>query len=862
MNKMFIRCVALFSVVLTGYVVKSSPLAVDVFRKRFDAPRIYFTSATLNKGGAVSAVQGQDNALRLFITAVEEDGQAFSDQLTYTVDLPEGVEMLFDDQIYPHLKPVTFDESIDSNGMKRMRVTGHIDPQIFTSRCVANTYGVDLTLWFRADPFPVGSGGPITVTLAHNGQTVFTDRARLHVYEELVAPPPVHPEHFTFHLHQGPDYRQGRWDELSNYLRRAGINAIMMRPTQTNALHAMQDRGFFTIAQRGGGYRGMRSAEGLEKVLEMGQAWFEQDDRGVMADAMPYSDAVLWDFEPVPRRIVTNATTLARFRNVVGLPSSAPLTETIIEDQYLTEWIDFRQDMFAEAVRYWAAWSRSLKPDVKTLLTEGRVNVFDPSGQIDYRKYYQNVTNCSPMNWNRLNAVEGMRQWKAAAPNARFAGCMNVAGKSVAPVTVPANTIMLQIASTAFMGNSGIEIYPGQTMDGENFVAMNRVMGFLGRNQSLIWKGQVAPPELRLIPLPKEDFEVVLGSGKVIRNRYPDWERETVQQTYQQADGEGYLAALVNWNVIEPCYTRIQALGLTGQWMLVDREHRNVYTVDGKRALDPSVLEAGCIVQTPPSDFRGFHLVRYNPKEVAGFTALDLTALKGDYENYALPQEADLEAGEGGIRLGYDDIDEDNRLEYKISTRAQTVWISQTGQIVRWQAGGATINTDGFGLSRDQFWLPESERGNTACDSLMALEKRTVHADRTELVLARTIPLESLGGMVDVRLTRRYLIEDAQPGISVNVELHNTSLSAEHPSAIISYRVHNHLRYDTATQVWIDDGKQLLNFGPARHLSIPNTGLTTSESERVYPGLYGEPMRLARFGEYAREKKQMPDILT
>jgi len=867
MNRTIIGMVAFFAATLTGLTAESSTLTVDVVGKRFDAPRIYFTSATLNKGGVVSAVRGQDNFLRLFVSAVKkENGTAFSDPLTYTVDFPEGVEILSDERLYPHLHPVTFNTEIDSNGTKRVRATGQIDPKVFKSRCVANTFGVEMTLWFRADQLSVGPGGPIGVTLEHHGKLIFSDRAHLHVYEELIAPPPVRPEYFTLHLHYGPEFREGKWDELADYLRRAGINAIMTqvypsRLQDTNRLQVMQARGFFTIAQRGGSYHPIR--EELAQGKDIGPDWFARNDGGGMAQAMPYTDAVLWNFEPVPR-IVTNATMLARFRKTVGLPPSTPLDASIIRSQYHQQWIEFRQNMFADAVRSWATWSRSLKPDVKTLVTEGQVGRFHPAHQIDYRKYYQTVTSCSPMNWNGLRGVLGMREWQAAAPEARFAGCMNVANKSVRLVTVPANTIMLQIACAALMGNTGTEIYPGQTMDGEDFVVMNRVMGFLGRNQSIIWEGRVAPPELRFTPLPKEDYEVALGGGKVIRNRYPDWDRELVQQTYQQADGEGYLAALVNWNAVEPCYTRIQVAGLTGEWMLVDRERRQAYTLHGKRALDPVSLADGCIVRTPAADFRGFHLVRYHPDEVADFTEVDLMAVDRDYQAYSSREAVDAETNEGAIQFGFDDIDGDNLLEYKISTRSQTVWISRTGHIVRWKAGNATLDTAGFGLCRDQLWLPQSERHNKLFDSMMALEKRKAHADHAEIVLARTVPLESPTGVVDMRLTRRYIIDDAQPGISVEVEFENTSLAAEHSNVTMSYRVHHHLSYDHASQVWMDDGEQLSNLGLADNISIPNKELTASESEMISSAdRRSEAMYPAQFGDYFPDQKMlltfMPD---
>ena len=47
----------LFSII-TVHLILGQAQAVEVFGKRFDAPRIYFTAATLNTDGIESAIRG------------------------------------------------------------------------------------------------------------------------------------------------------------------------------------------------------------------------------------------------------------------------------------------------------------------------------------------------------------------------------------------------------------------------------------------------------------------------------------------------------------------------------------------------------------------------------------------------------------------------------------------------------------------------------------------------------------------------------------------------------------------------------------------------------------------------------------
>lgn len=836
-----------FALAAGGVLSDPAAGAVEVLGKRFDPPRLYFTQASLNKSGTVSAIHRQDNFLRLFMPAIEAPADRYAaDAFTFTLELPAGVMMLTGGTVQVRTQPT--DQGI--------KVTGSMIASEVENRCIGNTWSADVVLWIRVDDLPADSTHPIRITLEHRGEALFTDEAKLRVYGELIAPPRVDPRHFRFWLHYGPFHRTGEWDALADYLRRAGINAIQIMAWNMEKLQAMRQRDFYVIAQRGGSYGQLHADHqgmaNLNRAQDMGPAWFEEQDGGQMLKAQPHAHAVIWDFEPSPGHIVTDADTLRRFRAAANIATDEPLDEATIKQKYYAQWHEFRQNQFAAAVIAWADWSRSITPGIETILTEGRCNIFDPLSQTDYRKVAEHVDFCDPMNFAGLNAIHGMQKWKAAAPTAQFMGCQNVAYSQHSPVFISANTIMLQIVSAALMGNAGTNLYPGQTMDAENYIAFNRVMGFLGRHQAIIWGGHVQPRELLLTLLPKEDSEIRLGDGRVIRNTFPDWSRDAVWRTYRDDDGEAYLVAVANWNAVEPCFGRLQVQNLHGDWMLVDAENARVYTLDGRESIDAARLAQGVIVRAPATDYRGFRLQRHDSGVIAGHERVALEDIERDYNAYAATEGPDGGAAEqGDVLFGYDDIDGDNLFEYRVTTPAQTVWISQAGHIVRWQASDAVLNTDGFGLCRDQLWLPVGERGNTALDATMALETRRAQGDVAELALARSVSLDSLGAMVDIRLTRRFRIHRTRPEIAVEVDLHNTSLSMEVSNVQLSYRVHNHLRYTADTNVWIDDGSVLTTLGTARDMSVPGIGLDSAAAELVF-GQYRshQPIRLAAFGEH------------
>lgn len=814
--------------------------AVDVYGKRFDPPRAYLTQASINKN-AIFALRGQDNFVRFYVPPFDAADRINPQGWALTVTLPKAARVL-DDPKHDWQVRETDDAVI---------ATIELDPAIVANRCLRNTWGIDEIIWIRVDEL-ADNPRKISLTLSQDDRVTFEDRGELRIFDELTAPPHIDPDRFRLWLHYGPYYRHGHWDELAAYLRKAGINAIQIMAWNMDMIRAMDERDFYIIAQRGGSYHDVYYD--MEQVLELGPSWFAQHDGGQMIETMPYADAVLWDFEPSPGNIATDEQTLARFRAHAGIPADQSLDESIIRVRYHRQWIDFRQDEYAAIARSWAKWSHSLKPDIETILTEGRCNIFDPLSQVDYRKIgAENVSVFDPMNFAGHNAVLGMLKWREAMPEADFAGCQNVAMSRDAPVFVSAHTIMLQTLTAALIGNVGTAVYPGNAMDAENFKAWNRVMTYLGEHQDFIWDGEQDPDNLILNLLPKEDADITLGDGRTIRHVYPDWSEQAITHVAHREQGDAYLVTIANWNGGEPCYATIQLLGTNGAWSVVDDESRRVLTLDGKRAIDAAQLTRGIHVHVPPTDYRGFRIVRADaaPRD---YEPLAVEAVARDAQAYASSGDAGAGAtGNGKIRIDYDDVNRDGQIEQVVTTPVQKLWITQAGHVLRWESRDHALQGKEHGLMRDMLYLPVTERSNSAVDSAMQLEGRRVRDDGIELIYTRDVSLDSLGGLVSLKLTRSIDISADKPQVNVDVTIKNTSLSMSVLQIPLSYRVHNYLTYDQRNDqtVWFDDGQTVHRHGLARNKTIPAQGLSERETDLLFHN-YEQlgPYRIEAFGEH------------
>ena len=835
-------------------------LAVDVYGKRFDPPRIYFAHASINKNGTTSAIKDQVNFLDLYMPPIDnQSGKYTAEGFSYTVLLPGFIEIPDAEQ-----QGLAVVDTL-RDGQPWKQVTKPLDAEQVRIRSLQGAWGSDHEwIWFRiSDNQPIPPAPlQIEVRLTFQGDTCFTDRSQLKIFDAL-QPPRLPPEYFKLWLHYGPRYRTGHWDEVADYMAKAGFNAIQSLESATFN-RALQARGFYLIHQRSGSYQRVYENDFFD-CLAMGPAWFGQVPGAERTAArLRTADATLLDFEPGPAGRITEFRNypwlLTRFRKRNKLPVETELTEQTIREKYLQEWIEMRQELAAQVVRNWAAYCRSVNPKIDTILCQGTTS--DLTSNIDYARYADQVTYVDPMNFTSARSLQEMKRWMARSPQARFTGCQNVSAGGYRNLFIADQDMMLQTLGAALIGCKGTSFYAGWALDAATFVQLNRVMTFLAEHQQTLFAGALDPGNLLITPIPKQDAEIRLGSGKIIRNRYPDWDQDAILRSYQRTDANSWLSVVCNRHRQEPCFVKLTAALPAGRWLLVDREHQEIFTRAGQAELSSADLAAGLYLKTPAYDYRGYSL------EPAGntpapdfqkFRAIELEPLQQEalaYTESATSLPPDTVPGD--LRMRFDDFNKDNQFEYLVESPDQQVWISPSGTLLKWKLAGTELRTREAGLCRDMLWQPTSERSNRELDTVMRLVDQRIHAKGIDLVFQRSVALHSLGGGVTLLMNKTYSF-DHQPGrVHVRVEFLNDSLSMDVPSFDLSYRVHHYIDHQQRGQTvsWSYDGTRLLTSSDWKSSVVINRGLAPAEvldAFTDYPAL--GTRALAHFGEFFPDQK-------
>jgi len=831
--------------------------AVDVYGKRFDPPRVYFAHSSLNKSGVTSAIKGQVNFIDIYMTPIDnKSGRYTPEGFTWSALLPAFVRIPDAEEQGLAI------EEFEREGQPYLRISKTFDAKQVEIRSLNGAYGSSHEwLWYWIDEtrgIP-GAMPEIELSLQFRGKTGFTDTSRLKIYEALQAPR-LSPEHFKLWLHYGPRYRMGKWDELAEYMARAGFNTI--QSLESIAFdREMKERGFYIIHQRSGSYHEVYENEFQECIAE-GPAWFaRQDTTGISEERMRFADATILDFEPGPAGKITefrdNTWLHDRFKSKNKLPADTELTDKLIKSEYFTEWVDMRQELAAQVVRNWAGYCRSVNPGIATIITQGGVNSFDMTSDVDHLRYADDVAYIDPMNFTGRTGLQNVKKWMARVPQGRFTGCQNVSAGGYSNLFVSDQDMMLHTLGAALIGCKGTSFYPGWALDGANFVLLNRVMTFLAEHQELVFEGMTDPSNIILAAIPRHDTEIDLGGGKAIRNIYPDWDHDAVIRGYSHADRDEHLAVISNRNTGEPCYVKLTAALSGGPWYVVDGERKIVFRLHGKARIRSGDLAEGIYLVSPPNDFRGYSLIPATSKSGAiidTYSSADLELIRQEALAYPEPGEGSGDrVVQGGMSLGFDDFDGDSTFEYLVESPGQQIWISRSGTILKWKIGDTVLNTVEHGLCRDMLWLPSSERSNRDMDAVMKLEEKRVHEDGVDLVFRKGVKLASLGGMVGLQVKKTFQFDGVPGQVKVTVTLFNDSLSMEVPSFDLSYRVHNYIDHEERglSVFWSHDGTRFLTTDDWKMHAMLNTGLSEKEALEAFTRC--EIMEMSRpfaFGEY------------
>ena len=147
-----------------------------------------------------------------------------------------------------------------------------------------------------------------------------------------------------------------------------------------------------------------------------------------------------------------------------------------------------------------------------------------------------------------------------------------------------------------------------------------------------------------------------------------------------------------------------------GRWMLVDREHQEIFTRAGQAELSSADLAAGLYLKTPAYDYRGYSLEPVEnaiAAEFQKFRPIELEPLQ--QQALAYTESATSLAPKtvpGDLRLRFDDFNGDNQFEYLVESPDQQVWISTSGTLLKWKLAGTELRTRETGLCRDMLWHP------------------------------------------------------------------------------------------------------------------------------------------------------------
>ena len=638
------------TLILVSTLGSADSLAVDFWGKRFDPPKIYFVHSTLLEKGVTSGIKEQENFLELFITSVaNEAGKYTPDGFSYTVLVPSYVELVGVTHRFPSNGTTTIFEDdprltvTDTvwQGKPYRKIVKKINPARVKGHFLThNSAGMNVeNLWYRVDPDQEvpAEPQPIQVTLYHQDQECHTDKSVLRIYEALETPPRISPEHYKLWLYRGPRFRNEGWDELADYLGKAGINAIQfgvdsplnplgVDPANDQCMKEMRKRGFYIIVHRGGGYAFNDGPRSIYKQVErrlgryeddpltMGPRWFVEGDGRALERYAPMVDAALWNFEPSsrPTLIPLDKWYTDQFKKLYDIPAEEEFDLVVdikdlgrtsnwvhkeaIDPDKLQGWLDHRRSLIALCIKNWADFVRAYNPDIETIITEGNMKVKPGSGRdLGYEKFGHHVDYCQPMQFSGPAALQKMKQYyMKRAPDTQFIGCQSVSQGSYSPLFVSGEEIMLQQVGAALIGVKGVGFYAGLSMDAQEFVLLNRSMGFLGRHQDLIFEGTPDPANVTLKILPADDADLA---------------HDVVSRAYHGRQGNEYLVAINNFNKEKESYLKVTMSLDPGTWFVVDRENKQVLTSDGRPEISSKMLGHGIYLKCPAYDFRGFRVM-------------------------------------------------------------------------------------------------------------------------------------------------------------------------------------------------------------------------------------------------------------
>ena len=828
--RMFIYSLSLFTA-LSGRLG-----AETLLHRPCEPPQIKFKQASMSKSDdTIHAIKDQLNFIPLYITPFKEKAKYDPERMEIQLLLPPFCQVMSTTYFGVEYKYKT--EPVVWNNKKYLKVTWK-DQKRINWKCIKRTEGTTSLVFFFKIPSDANCDGydKIQCALLYDGKIIAKENATLRIFEKLETPRRISPDKFIFFLHAGgsPMRRPGHSLELTDYLRKIGVNAVVVMTHPNYALKHLRDKRSYMSSLKNKGFRIIIQRSGSYHVPIWkidSPNWFHRQNKGKLDEFYKLADMVMWDYERGgPSSYFKNKQMISKFakRNDINLP----LTRADIMKKHSTEWYDFIQNEFALPIQYWSSYIAEKNSKLKKLVVQNTVMYFNLWMRGDYKYYNSHTDFHGPMFFNNFEAVKNVLKWEKRIGTDNFIPCLNQ--NAFKENHVSSRGVALQLLSAVLINCKGMLIHPGCEIDAEDFVELNGLMMLLGQYQNYLLNKSRQNHSISIDPLPKEVY-VDNRKGEV-GTATPNWKNHLITKAFSNKDKTEFLIVVNNNHPSLPCYTNVKIPDADkNAYVIIDAAVNSYYKENGTSNISSRILKNGFVIKTPPFSYK-FILIKVISDnkhiEKSSSQVTILSSIRKEYAENYLKRVKSPFGNFGDLKLSLSDFDNDGEKEYLLELNNGKVYFAKNGNIKHWSVGDASITGEDAGFCRDMLWFPLGDRSNAALDVDAELLNPTITENGFMLTFRKTVELRQ--GGIELLFQKTYLVENAA-SIKVAVEIKNVSDLGG--SVDVAYRVHNYFKHQPkwgANKLWLLTTEGLHSYRNNTVISSANTTLSPKEKSSLF----------------------------
>lgn len=438
-----------------------------------------------------------------------------------------------------------------------------------------------------------------------------------------------------------------------------------------------------------------------------------------------------------------------------------------IKSKYKTEWRVFRCRNTAEVQKMFIKTLKAKYPDSKI----GDYDYVVKFNQPDFKDLYLSVAKDPQLNEKDFDFhISSYYQYidknafdlidvnvKNLAKDYWVLGAIDRAGTYLGPkhVITPEQARMLILAAAA-SGAKGAGFYPGLYIDGKFILAIDQAMFEIAAVEKLLMEGKRIDSEINALPLPYYSKKIQTGN-RILEIVRPVWKDFFGYRAH--ALNNIKLLSLFNYSPETKAFVKISTLVPAGKYTILDPViNKKIIPSSGENSWNASDIAAGFIYAVPPRDVR-FLLIRPVEDKDANLPVSGYSKkIEAEFENsknlYSDATAAVEPVKQGKMSIGYDDINNDGKMEITLSAPSQKLWIDPEcgGILTEWQSGDKFIcksqldsQNDSKSMCWDFFWLPKSIRHNGSETAKVSVVKTQIKDDYASVTLKNklaVIPIE------------------------------------------------------------------------------------------------------------------------